>query len=98
MATSPPTRHERNAAENSGRAIVSDLGGGGSGGSPGRRARGCRTVDVEASTRKSDLGGTTHGGGVRPRESRKSVEARSKQQGRSWRRWNDHRRRQGLPA
>jgi hypothetical protein len=30
------------------------------------------------------------------RESRKSVEARSKQQRQSWRGWNDHRRRQGL--
>ena len=39
----------------------------------------------EGSTRKPGLGGTTHGGGVQSRESRKSVEARSKQQGQSWR-------------
>ena len=30
-------------------------------------------------------------GGVRPRESRKSVETRSKKQGQSWRGWDDHR-------
>ena len=35
---------------------------------------------------------------VQPRESRKSVETRSTEQGQSWRGWDDHRRRQGLPA
>ena len=39
------------------------------------------------------------GGGVRSRESERSVETRSQEQGRSRRRWDDHRpNRQGLPA
>ena len=36
-----------------------------------------RTTHGEARTRKPGFGGTTDGGGVRPREPRKSVETRS---------------------
>ena len=42
--------------------------------------------------------GTIDGGGVQPRESCQSVETRSTEQRRSWRGWDDHRRRQRLPA
>src|SRR5271156_2277078 len=57
-----------------------------------------RTICGEASTRKPGGDGTTNGGGVRRRESSKCVETRSKEPGQSWRGWDDHRRRQGLPA
>src|SRR5215469_3318490 len=87
--------HDRNAADD---PVLTGLGTGAPGRNPGQRLPRGRTSRGEASTRKPGFDGTINGGGVRSRESGKSVETRSPEQGQPWRRWDDHRRRQGLPA
>src|SRR6516164_223125 len=87
--------HEWKAAED---PVLTGLGTRGPGRNPGQRFQEGRTNRGEASTRKPGFDGTINGRGVRPRESRKSVETRSPEQGQSWRRWDDHRERQRLPA
>src|SRR5271157_566710 len=87
--------HEWKAAEY---PVLTGLGTEGPGLNLGHRPHEGRTICGEAGTRKPGGDGTANGGGVRRRESPKCVETRSKEPGQSWRGWDDHRRRQGLPA
>src|ERR1700758_4778339 len=87
--------HEGNAADD---PVLTGRGTRRPGRNPGQRLPRRRTLRGEASTRKPGFDGTINEGGVRSRESRKSVETRSPEQGQSRRRWDDHWRRQGLPA
>src|ERR1700736_4216819 len=82
--------HEWKAAEH---PVLTGLGTGGPGGNPGQRLPRDRTIRGEANIRKPGFRRAIDGGGVRARESRKSVETCSKQPGQSWRGCDDHRRR-----
>ena len=83
--------HEWKAAENPGYSLA--LAAEGRGETSVRRSPRAEPLAAKPAPESPAADGTTDGGGVRPRESRSSVETRPKEQGQSWRGWDDHRRR-----